>query len=397
MTTVYEPLAARRARRIPGWLHAPIVVTLLMAAVVAVTVSLPHPERVLRGENDFLQLYSGAAMVGTNGLYSVEASRRTQLERTGLWLQDFCYFRLPFYAALLRPLASLPYLHAYWLFQAINLFSCGLFAHFFLLKRYPAYVVWLPLFLPLHVALMNGQDVMLVTLFCALSLVLAGRGRDLAAGACLSLCLIKFHLFAFVPLALLAHRRWRILLGGIAGSAFWISLSFAAGGAGWPVSYTRLLVRPDMHPAQDRMPAVLGVLRSFEVAQPVAALLVVALAVLFVWAMFKVKNLEASVGLALIAGVISSVHAYPQDCTLLLIAVPILSVHSVPSLTLRALLLTPLPYLATFSGRPWNVVLPAALVAFSAVAVFDVMRRNHVVSPLPAASPGRAEPLESAI
>ncbi len=392
-------LTGRRADRIPGWVHAVIATVLLAVAVVAVTVGQPYQERVLRGGNDFLQLYSGAVLVGTNGLYSIEAVKRNQVERAGIWLHSVYYSRLPFYAALLRPLAWLPYTTAYWVFQSLNLVCCGLFAYVFLVRRHSGYLVWLPLFFPALIVFAYGQDVMIVLLFCALFIVLAGHGRDWLAGACLSLCLIKFHLFVFVPIAILAQRRWRVLLGGMAGSAFWLSLSFAVEGAGWPIDYLRLMRNPELHPGLDRMPTVFGVLRSFGLTTPAAALLVTALGVLFALALFKMKDFEASVGLALIAGIVLSVHAYVQDCTLLLIAIPLLAGRSLPSLSLRAVLLTPVPYVASLSGKPWNIVTPVALVAFSMVAVFDSFRRSQAVyrqSSGEAASPIGAETLGGA-
>ncbi len=395
LPTFPSPPAPPQHRRIPRWAHAVIATALLGAAVAAVTVRQPYEESVLRGENDFFQLYSGAVLVGTDSLYSIETAKRIQIERAGIWPHSVYYSRLPFYAVLLRPLALLPYTTAYWVFQSLNLVCCGLFAYVFLVRRQSGYLVWLPLFFPALIAFACGQDVMIVLLFCALFIVLAGNGRDWLAGACLSLCLIKFHLFVFVPIAILAQRRWRVLLGGMAGSAFWLGLSFAVEGAGWPIDYLRLLRKPELHPGLDRMPTVFGVLRSFEVAAPGAMLLVIALGVLFALALFKMRNLEASVGLALIAGIVLSVHAYIQDCTLLLIAIPLLAERSLPSLSLRAVLLTPVPYLASLSGKPWNIMSPAALVAFSAVAVFDSFRRSQAVSRQAsgeAASPIGAEP-----
>ncbi len=364
-------LASSRARTVPAWVHAAIVTALLAAAVAAISTGPSYQECLWRGQNDFLQLYSGAALVGTGDLYSIQrvkAYRSTGPASGGV---ASIYSRPPFYAALLRPLASLPYLGAYWVFQSIILICCGFFAYFFPVKASPGYLAWFPLFFPVLVASMNGQDIMIAVLFCALSLVLAGRGRDLAAGVCLSFCLIKFHLFLFLPVAILAHRRWRILLGGLAGSAAWLGLSFVAGGRGWVVEYLNLLRNPELHPRPEIMPGVFGVLLSFGASVTVAAVVVAGAGMLFVMVLFKIKDFEVSVGLALVAGIFLALHAYVQDCALLILALPLIPCQRLLGRYTRALLLTPIPYLATLSGKPWNLALPFALALFSTAAIHD--------------------------
>jgi len=364
-------LASFRGRTIPAWTHVAIVTALLAAAVSAISTGPSSQDYFWRGQNDFLQLYSGAALVGTGNLYTIESVRNLQIDRTGFWGHGVYYSRPPFYAVLLRPLASLPYLGAYWVFQSINLFCCGFFAYIFLLERAPGYLVWFPLFFPVLVAFMVGQDIMIAVLFCALSFVLAGKGRDLAAGACLSFCLIKFHLFLFLPVAILAHRRWRILLGGLAGSVAWLGLSFVAAGRGWAVEYLNLLRNPELHPRPEIMPGIFGVLQSFGVSIPIAAVIVAGAGLLFVLVLFKIRDFEVSVGLALVAGILLALHVYVQDCALLVLALPLFPCQHLLGTYTRVLLLTPIPYLATLSGKPWNLTLPLALVLFSAVAVYD--------------------------
>jgi hypothetical protein len=358
---------------LPAWAHV-LIVTLLLAAALAVLSGGPAGGRILRGENDFLPQYAGARLVFTRDLYVPEAVRMAQIHASGRNLLGQWYSRLPFYAVLLRPLALAPYQRAYLIFQCLNLACFVFFIRYYLLPRHPRYVAWTPVFFPLLLSLANGQDVTIVLLFCALFLLLADRGHDRAAGACLSLCLIKFHLFLFVPLAILAHRRWRILLGAAAGSALWLAVSFAAAGWDWPGRYLALLTRPELHPKQATMPTVLGVLRSFAWPPALVALAMLATAAFFIAVLLRARRFEASVALALVAGIVLAFHAYPQDCVLLLISIPVLAGRSAGSLAPGIALMTPLPYFAALSGRPWSLVLPALMIALAAAAVRNFAR-----------------------
>ncbi len=380
------PLARHTEPFLAAWVHV-LIVTLLLVAALGVCATTPAGGRmVIRAENDFVQLFTGASLVFTPSLYSPEVVRQTAVRGTGLHIISQYYSRLPFYAVLIKPLAELRYQDAYLVFQCINLACFVFFIRYYLLPRHPRYLPWLPLFFPLLFSVANGQDVTIVLFFCALFLLHAGRRWDLPAGACLSLCLIKFHLFAFLPLAILAHRRWRVLYGAAAGGAFWLTLSFAAAGWDWPLRYIALLRRPELHPNPATMPTIAGVLRSFDMPVAVIAMALICGAGFFVWGILRMPHLEASVAVALVAGIVLATHAYPQDCTLLLIAVPVLTGRSEWSLAPGIALMTPLPYFAALGGKPWNMVLPALMIALCVTAVRDLAPRRR---PRPAARSGR--------
>ena len=78
-------------------------------------------ERIFTGRNDFSQLYVGANLSGTGQLYNRAANIELFKKTIGVTMEGVLYSRLPFYAFLLRPLTTLPYLIAFWLFAAINL------------------------------------------------------------------------------------------------------------------------------------------------------------------------------------------------------------------------------------------------------------------------------------
>src|ERR1019366_1256745 len=80
-----------------------------------------------------------------------------------------------------------------------------------------------------------GQDTILLALCLAGALRLAEARRDVAAGLLLALCTAKPHLFVLVPLALVAHRRWKILVSATIGTVGLLVLGTAAAGWDWPV------------------------------------------------------------------------------------------------------------------------------------------------------------------
>src|SRR5262245_27529184 len=77
--------------------------------------------RIIYAQNDFVQLYAGARLVGSSNLYNNAAVEQIQQEVSGMQSGFIHYIRPPFYAFFLRPLAWIPYRAAYVLFQVINL------------------------------------------------------------------------------------------------------------------------------------------------------------------------------------------------------------------------------------------------------------------------------------
>ena len=81
----------------------------------------PHGAR-----NDFLSFYAGAKLLPTRELYrlqpTLELERRIAAQDSAP-VAEISYIRLPFYAALLKPLARLPYRAAYAVFQSLSLLA----------------------------------------------------------------------------------------------------------------------------------------------------------------------------------------------------------------------------------------------------------------------------------
>lgn len=338
-------------------------------AFLATLISI-ESHRVFNGINDYLQLYSGAKLSGTGQLYSPEAVKRIQLANAGVWLEGVYYSRLPFYAFLLQPLALLPYRASYAVYQAMSLAAVlGFFCLY--APRCRDLIVYGSLCIPLLSVFAAGQDVSFVLLLAGASLLLSERGKDYEAGVLLSLCAIKPHLFLLWPVAVLLHRKWRVLAGAAAGGAVLLALSYIAGGPDWPAQYLELLRNPELHPGGTHMPNIHGMLLSLGFASPRLEVAVsILVAALTVAAMIRVGRYDAAAVLSLTGGLLIGFHGYTQDVALMLLVfavlIPITTSKAVRLLAAFALL--PPLSLLLLTGAPLSTALPACLIGLLAAA-----------------------------
>lgn len=329
---------------------------LLAMAYAAIRLSVAGPA-MLHGWNDFAPLRSGAELVGTPALYSFSANQRAEQRASGAAMK-ITYFRPPFYALLLKPLMTLPYPVSYWIFQLAAL-SCLLwFARAWFSS--PWEIIALA-GVPLIEAFVNGQDVAFVLALAGLSLIFARRGQDVKSGLLLALCAIKFHLFLFVPIAVVARKRWGILAGAAAGLAALTVLSFAAQGFGWPLDYLRLLRRPDMHPAAFLSVGLHGIAGDNSVVLAISTAVVIAA---FAWTAARETSYEVLFGYAILTSLLIGYHVYTSDALLLLIPLGAVLRGGLKTLVVPALLFaaSSVPYACIFVPGPWHILAPLSLL-----------------------------------
>lgn len=355
------------------------ILTVALGVVLFLTWGWPLRERFLNGENDFLQLYAGATLVGTPDLYSIEASKAVHRRLTGTWFPAVYYTRPPFYAAMLWPLGKLPYGAAYWIWQAVSVALIAVFFRLYL-PRFSELGLLASLSVPLLGNLLNGQDAGIVMTLAGISIVLARRGRDFAAGLVLSLCAIKFHLFVLAPLAIVLCRRWNILKGGLAGGAVLALASFLADGLDWPLRYFALVTNPELHPGPDHMPTLRGLVFGFAGDnRPLELALTAPVVALFAWLARRIGDYEIVFALSLAGGLLVCHHAYIQDCTLLLLVAALLVTAGASRPVVVATVLAILPPAAfmLLSGSPYNVAMPLLLGSILVAAIRDAHDRRN--------------------
>ena len=307
------------------------------------------------GRNDFLSFYAGARLAGTPGLYDDDAAQQIQIQVTGETGPALRFIRPPYYALLLKPLGMLPYRAAYAVWFCL---SAAAFLGFVLLwpggPWKAAACAWC---LPAFVALLGGQDLGFVLLCAAAAAFLARRRQDFTAGILLALIASKFHLMPFVPVVLLAQRRWRMLAGAAVAAAVLLALSFAVAGPDWPRQYLAALADRRIHPSFSHMPGLRGFYAETGVEPYLQAAIVLALAALVWIAARREKTLEQPLALALAAGIAAAWHAYLADCALLLPAI-----LTGPQIFTGTALATPVPWFLLQLPAPLAAV-PRLLIA----------------------------------
>jgi Glycosyltransferase family 87 len=178
-------------------------------------------EMVRKGYPDFTSFYAAGETVRRGHghlLYDASEQWNTQQEfaqRVRIRQNPLPYLRLPFEALLFVPLTLFPYTLAYALWDALNV--CVLVSSVLLLRRQipflQRYPKWLPVlialaFTPVSLALLQGQDSILLVLVYALAYTATRQGAEFRAGCCLGLGLFKPHLvLPFVVIALLQRKR----------------------------------------------------------------------------------------------------------------------------------------------------------------------------------------------
>lgn len=352
-----------------------IYLVALLGLVLLLGWGYPLRERALSGENDFLQLYAGARLVGTAELYEPEASYRIfrEVTRAGAEFPGIYYTRPPFYALLLKPLAALPYRVAYGIFQLVSVTLVGVFVAVYG-RGFPELVVLMAFSPVLLVTVANGQDAGMAVALAGLSFWWA-RERPVVAGLLVSLCSIKFHLFLLVPVAVVVKRQWRYLAGAAAGLAVLVGVSTVAAGWGWWNGYWKLLATSSLHEDTGSMPAwrgvIYGMLGRDWVAGEVA--LGVATAALVGWVARRVQDLRLALSLSLTAGVLVSHHAYLQDLfVLFLTAATAGAAEGYKRLRVAAFVMALPPVgLLVFAGAPWAAAAPLGLLLLLLIALHD--------------------------
>jgi hypothetical protein len=329
-------------------------------------VELPW-QRIWAGHNDFMAFYTGGLLAGTPDLYSSSANRILN-ERLGYWMPAVQYLRLPYYAALFKPLTRLPYHTAYLLFQSMCMAAAGAFL--VLGRRRCRPLLWFALIsIPVLTSFANGQDVMLVLALSAAAVYLDQADRPWLAGMCLALCTLKFHLFVFTPIALLMHRKWRFAASAALGVALELAASFAVAGWRWPLQYAEFLRNPELHPLPYVPPNVSGIAGNAVALEIALTLAVGGLAVYLCW---RVRSFPAAFALCIFAGLLVAGHSYIQDCALLLLIPLFIQPEASFVRQLSMVLLTPFPYFLLMADGPVGLITPVLLLLWFAALAADV-------------------------
>ena len=220
------------------------------AAAVGLAVALsllPITNRERLRSTDFVNFYTGASIVargdGAN-LYNPKVQAPELRSFSGLPLTEY-FLHPPFEAAILAPLALLPFQVAYVIWTAINAaLVAGLYWPFAesipMVRRVPLLGMAGFVFFPVGVSLVLGQDSVILLAILAAGYALLRR-RPVVAGLVFSLAAIKFQYLVFLGALLLLAGKRRSVLGIALGSAVLLVISAAVLGPRGLASYVALL------------------------------------------------------------------------------------------------------------------------------------------------------------
>ncbi|MDP9114184.1 MAG: DUF2029 domain-containing protein [Acidobacteriota bacterium] len=333
--------------------------------------------------HDFLNLYTGASLALTGHFAAlhdpaVQFARERQIAPHLAALVPFV--RPGFYAALLAPLALLPYTAAFavWIvLQCALLVASWVWAW----HRFGSdALVFAALFLPAPLGIATGQDcVMLLVIFIA-AFTLAERGRSFAAGLVLGLLLWKFHLVLLWPVALLVQRRWRMLAGFALAGAAELAACVALGGWGVIRTYSSLLTNKSIErlsPSPELMISYEGFAANLGITSPAFKfLLITGIVMVFVWTV-REAPLWRVFAVTAVASELIVPHVYGYDATLLLLPIwlTIFNSKQPASKIAATLMATPLPFLFALADKPWAVVSSASMLLFFGVLAYEKAAR----------------------
>ena len=291
-------------------------------AGIAFSAALSGPSTIssaARSGNDFTMLYTGGRLAFSPDLYQPESFVKAEVDATGWSSPVLIFVRQPWEAALLAPLADLPYPAAHAVWFAICVVSLFLFTRCWpsipLAHRAGA-VAWS---LPVAMSLAAGQDVPLLLLALGGGFLLLERGQLALAGLCLSLCVMKPHLFWPLAVVFVLGRTWKVCIGGLVGLVPLLGASFLTGGTGWVGGYIGILkyaAHVDDLWKLPLMPTFPAALHGMSAVTTVETCLIAGT----VAAIFYLKDWKSAAAIAIVMGIVTARHAFLADCSLVLVS-----------------------------------------------------------------------------
>jgi Glycosyltransferase family 87 len=344
---------------------------LIGLAVNSVIVGPSAFHSALQGQNDFRLFYIGGKLAGSRGLYDESRVLAAQHEVFGESNRKLMPVRLPFYYAVLSPLARLPYKFALLLWAIINISAIALFVLLYPIGTRTHLAVACCWSLPLLLSVAIGQDIGLILFLLSGTLCALQAGRRSLAGFILSLCLIKFNLVLLLPLLFLGRREGRLASGFFVGALLLFTVSFAGAG-NWIPAYASLILNPVVSPSSFLMPNLHSLVANIpgkEFVEVFLSLIVIAV----VWCIVRRARFDVALAATLLGSILLTRHVYVQDCAILIGSlVTLIQRFATPVVrTCSIILLLPIPYVLIFI-QGGGITAALFLILLIALAVAEV-------------------------
>jgi Glycosyltransferase family 87 len=206
----------------------------------------------MHGRADFRQLYTAGYMIRTGHsgeLYDFAAQQRFQDAVVSPQLSPLPFIRPAYQALLFYPFSFVSYKTAYFFFLALNVVLLGLSFRMLRPRLVNLAAVWKPLplamfisFIPTGVALMQGQDSILLLLLFSATLLSLERDAEFLAGVLTGFALFKFQIAIPVAILFFCWKRWRFLGGFCVCGGVLALLSVWIMGFAQAMTHVRLLL-----------------------------------------------------------------------------------------------------------------------------------------------------------
>ena len=322
--------------------------TIALAGMAALNIAVfwKFRDRVAKGYGDFAMFYTaGRILADGQGrrLYDADLQLREQREFAPAVEgreTPLPFNHPPFEGLLFVGLARLPYFTAYGIWTAINLGILlslpRLLRPCVELLREGSVGVWLPAMLayfPLGLALLQGQDTVLLLLLLVLAYRALQRNADLQAGCWLALGLFRPQIVLPLVLLVALQRGWRLVSGFAAVGAGLGLVSVMM--VGWRAvlqypEFVRQAERALVDPAAVlRMPNLHGLLATVGpslgasdcwINGLTAVVSIVLIGVTTrLWSSGRASVFDLGFSMVLVTAVLVSYHAFDYDLTLLLL------------------------------------------------------------------------------
>jgi glycosyl transferase family 87 len=364
---------------------------------------------VCQGFPDFTIFYSAARIIrygSGSQLYDEATQLRVQREFvTGVTTRDgpLPYNHPPFEALLFIPFTYLPYCAAFVAWDLVNFAILAAVAHILrpelaVLRSLPAATCFLGLvaFPPVFVALLLGQDSLLLLLVVVLAFVAFKKNDDWKAGGWLGLGLFRFHLLLPILFCLFWQRRTRALASFLGVAALLGGVSIVTIGLKATADYPRYVLHTENVMVErstitpSNMPTLRGLLATphlsggaEKAANIFGAVVAIFLVVLTARAWKRSPEAVFNLGfsLCLLATILAAFHGLPHDLNVLILAVMLVANHVVAqgvggrrmwALMLPAFVL----YLTPLQTFLWFRTVVSGLIAIVLLFWFWVIRRE---------------------
>jgi hypothetical protein len=357
-----------------------------------------------RDSSDFRQLYTAGYLVRQGqgpDLYNYDLEERLQ-NRIVSPGKPLPFDHLAYEALLFAPFSILKYSTSYFAFAGFNIFLLVAAQQLFrpylsplesLGKFAPEAIFFC--FLPAGIAIILGQDSILLLLLTVLAFVALDKGNDARSGLLLSLGLFKFQLILPIVLLFLLWRKWRFVFGAASGGFALICLSTWITGFAGMRAFARTMVEMSIglsSQAQrlkfatfpDAMPNLRGFIDTAAGSHFSSGAILVAVMACSLVVILLASKMPPSLCLAILVASLVSYHGLIHDSTLLALPLGMFLVRSISANDLyfgifdMLLFVCPAILFEFWDGRYFLMAIP--------ILILLVLQRSALRNPAPGLS-----------